>query len=431
MILITPVLLIQLFTTYIFFERHWNQMTDRLAFSVAGEIAVIADRIAENPARAPEIGRMAEHYLDLSVSFQPAKPAWPDDKEAPKVYRSWGTLVYQTLSQAMNARTAHPYAIRIEEERKLVHVALALDNGQLNITIPQRRLFSSSARIFLLWMLGSSVVLVTIAILFLRNQVRPIRRLAIAAERIGKGRDVPFFKPEGAREVRQAAQAFLDMRERINRQIAQRTSMLAGVSHDLRTPLTRMKLQAEILPDSPDVQALKNDILDMERMIDAYLQFARGEGGEETERTDLTTLLQRCAEGLQRTSATTDIALDIEENLSLPLRPIAFERCIGNLLSNAAKHAPKIWVHAEKTDEEIRITIDDNGPGVPENQYEEVFKPFIRGDTARSIAKGDKPGAGVGLGLPIAQDIVFAHGGDIALDRAPQGGLRVILTLPA
>jgi two-component system osmolarity sensor histidine kinase EnvZ len=223
--------------------------------------------------------------------------------------------------------------------------------------------------------------------------------------------------------VRQAAAAFLAMQERIKRQMQQRTAMLAGVSHDLRTPLTRMKLQAAILPAGPDVAALKEDINDMERMLNAYLDFVRGEGGEQAARTDLKEILERIAANLRRQGATAE--LTAAGDLSMPLRPVAFERALANLANNARKYAQNIKLSAERNDDVIQIQIDDDGPGIPPDKYEDVFKPFYRVEGSRNPSTG-----GVGLGLPIAQDIVHSHGGEIVLDKSPMGGLRVTIRVP-
>jgi two-component system osmolarity sensor histidine kinase EnvZ len=259
----------------------------------------------------------------------------------------------------------------------------------------------------------------------MRNQIRPIRRLAIAAERFGTGRDVPFFKIEGAREVRQAAKAFIDMRDRIQRQIQQRTAMLAGVSHDLRTPITRMKLQLEMMPKSGDTQGLKDDLGDMERMIEAYLQFAKGDGDEQPQRTDLMAMIQKLAAPLNRDQTRLYFHQDSMEPLWLLLRPVAFERCLNNIFGNALTYGRQAWVQVQKLDDMVEICCDDDGPGLNPAQYEEVFKPFVRGESSRNKKTG-----GVGLGLPIAQEIVMAHGGRIWLDQSPRGGLRVVIDLP-
>lgn len=425
MILITPVLLIQVISTYIFFDRHWDKMTSRLSFAAAGEIAVIADQIEQGTADEEElklISGYAVRRLDLLISFEKGKQLEDHDRDGGR--KKLRSSVARGLARALDFQLHRPYEIHADTQEKWVEVSVQLEDGVLHVSMPQRRMYSSSGYIFLLWMIGISIVLLAVAILFMRNQIRPIRRLAVAADRFGRGMDVPStFKPEGAWEVRQAARAFLDMHERIRRQIQQRTAMLAGVSHDLRTPLTRMKLQASMMGDSPDIDALKSDIADMERMIDAYLDFARGQGGEQAVRTDLREMLEGLALKARRQG--TDVDLVMEGDLSIQLRPIAFGRCLANIVGNARKYAPHVWIGARRSESGISVVIDDDGPGIPEDQYEEVFKPFVRGEPSRNPATG-----GVGLGLPIAQDIVHGHGGRIALARSPHGGLRVVIELP-
>jgi two-component system osmolarity sensor histidine kinase EnvZ len=421
LILVTPVLLIQVITSYVFITGHWSKMADRLAFAVAGEIAVIADQIEHgtDPDRIGRISGYAAQHLDLLISFETdaVDPAMSTEIDRRGV-------VERTLSHALADYVRRPFVITVDYHEKWVQADIQLENGVLHISLPQRRLFSSSGYIFLLWMIGTSIIMLFIAILFMRNQIRPIRRLAVVAERFGKGRDIPAsYKPEGAREIRQAAQAFLAMRDRIRRQMQQRTAMLAGVSHDLRTPLTRMKLQAAMLPASPDVEALKTDIADMEKMLNAYLDFVRGEGGEQAVRSDLRDMLERVVAGVRRHG--TDVTLAAEGELSMPLRPVAFERCLNNLVNNARKYADHIAVTAERNDDVIQIVIDDDGPGIPPEKYEDVFKPFYRVEGSRNQATG-----GVGLGLPIAQDIVHSHGGEISLEQSSLGGLRVVVRLP-
>ncbi len=259
--------------------------------------------------------------------------------------------------------------------------------------------------------------------MFMRNQVKPIRRLANAADDFGKGRDLSDFKLEGATEVRQAASAFIDMRDRIQRQINQRTDMLSGVSHDLRTPLTRMKLQLEMSPGEDAADALKGDIAEMERMLEGYLAFARGEGGESPVMTDLSTLLQDVADRARRNNARID--LHTEGRIDVTLRPNSFDRCITNLVENANRYAEHISIRAGIRDDGVEIVIDDDGPGIPQDQREEVFRPFYRLERSRNPGTG-----GVGLGLSIAQDSVRTHGGEIILEDSPMGGLRVRIRLP-
>jgi len=273
-------------------------------------------------------------------------------------------------------------------------------------------------------MVGTSLVLVAIAIYFLRRQVGPMRRLAHAAESFGKGIQVIDFKPQGAAEVRQAARAFLLMRERIQRQISQRTEMLAGVSHDLRTPLTRMKLQIAMTPETELVAALKADVADMERMVEGYLAFARGEGSERPVDTDLGALLDEVVDGARRHGAM--ITMDGDANgLHLTVRRDAIKRALTNLTDNAARHGERIRLAVGRTDDMVEIAIDDDGPGIPAEQRDSVFKPFFRLDSSRNPDTG-----GVGLGLTIARDVVRNHGGDLVLGESPLGGLRAAARLP-
>ena len=272
-------------------------------------------------------------------------------------------------------------------------------------------------------MVGVSLVLFAIATLFMRNQVRPLRRLAISADRFGRGLDVPDFKQAGALEVRQAASAFTLMRERIQRQISQRTEMLAGVSHDLRTPLTRIKLQLALMTDHPDIANIQTDINDMETMLEGYLAFARGEGGENAVAVNLGALLDEVVASARREGAAID--LHVEGDMVLPLRRDAFKRALVNLLSNSQRHAEHISVRAGRRNDGVVITIDDDGPGIPPDKREEVFRPFYRLDTSRNRETG-----GVGLGLAISRDVIRGHGGNIALDASPLGGLRVRIRLP-
>jgi two-component system osmolarity sensor histidine kinase EnvZ len=283
--------------------------------------------------------------------------------------------------------------------------------------------WSSTTYIFVMWMIGTSLVLLAIAILFLRNQVRPIRRLAVAAEAFGKGRDDAYLKPEGATEVRAAATAFLRMRQRIQRQIRQRIEMLAGVSHDLRTPLTRMKLELAMLGNDEGVAALKADVSEMEHMVEGYLDFARGQDAEVAVETDLGVILDDVVSNVRRQGGT--IGYSADGDLSIPIRPNAFKRCITNLVENARRHAKNVVLRAVRTPDTIDITIDDDGPGIPEENREDVFRPFVRLDESRNPETG-----GSGLGLTIARDIVRTHGGELILDEAPTGGLRALVRLP-
>jgi two-component system osmolarity sensor histidine kinase EnvZ len=307
-----------------------------------------------------------------------------------------------------------------------IMIQVQLTDGVLNVIVERERLFSSTTYIFVMWMVGTSMVLFAIATIFMRNQVRPIRRLATAVDNFGKGRDESDFKPEGAAEIRQAAAAFNLMRERILRAISQRTEILAGVSHDLRTVLTRLKLQLAMLGEGAEVAAMQDDVAEMENMVEEYLAFARGESAETIADTDIDAILGDIAQVARQGGAA---GVNYHQNgagaLVVPVRPNAFKRCVTNLVGNAVKHAECVDISARRTGDLVEILVDDDGPGIAPESREEVFKPFYRLDSARNLDSG-----GSGLGLTIARDIIRAHGGDVLLEDSPGGGLRARLRLP-
>jgi len=422
LIIVVPVLLLQIVVMSVFVDNHWRKITSRLAFGVAGEIAVISDEIETgiDDPRLETLTRYAAQNLDLLITYE---------KEAvlkPEIITqgAWESFTAEALSKALQEQVGRPFSLSTSPDDNWVNVGIQLNGGVLRVLALERRLFSTSAYIFLFWLGGSSVILFTIAAIFMRNQIRPIRRLAIAAERMGTGREISSFKPEGAREVRAAGRAFLDMHGRITRQIEQRTAMLAGISHDLRTPLTRLKLGLSFFEESEDIRNLKQDVNDMERMVNSYLDFVRG---DEREMTTLITISELVAKIIGKgRSQGTKITYKEDEVITLTARPLAMERCLSNLIGNAEKFAKKVEIEAKKHDGAILITIDDDGPGIPEELYEDVFKPFFRVDNSRNISSG----GGVGLGLPIARDIIHTHGGHITLDKSPLGGLRILIDLP-
>jgi two-component system osmolarity sensor histidine kinase EnvZ len=295
----------------------------------------------------------------------------------------------------------------------------------LAVLVPRDRVTVSKPDLFILWMVGASTILIGIAILFLRNQVRPIERLARAADSFGKGRAVPDFKPYGATEVRRAAQAFITMRERIERHVTQRTEMLAGVSHDLKTPLTRLKLELAMMPDGPDVRSMRGDVAEMEHMLDDYLAFARGEGGEEASLTDLSDLVREAASAAERAKPSSQISVTAPAHVPVSVKRAGIRRVLANLIDNALKHGTRVAVRLTQDERLVEIAVEDNGPGIPEPRREEAFRPFHRLDEGRNLQSG-----GSGLGLAIARDIARAHGGDIVLSESPLGGLKATVRLP-
>ncbi|HTJ63159.1 MAG TPA: ATP-binding protein [Alphaproteobacteria bacterium] len=415
LILVVPVVIAQLITVYIFFERHFSTLSVDLSRAVAGDIEMIIDEIEREPSSRQRIFSAAADSFELSLDFEPGARLTP-------VKTRWNPLIEPILETALAERVGRPFTIGAYGSDNWAEIRVQLPDGVLDVRSPQRRLFSYTAFVFIAWVIGAALLLTWIAVIFMRNQVRPIRRLAVAAERFGKGNDAMQLKPAGALEVRQAAAAFIVMRDRIRRQIAQRTEMLAGVSHDLRTPLTRMKLQLAMLPDAEEAEGLHADVAEMEGMIDAYLAFARGEGGEAAQPTDFAALLRDVVDGLPGKAAVT---VRIAGPIDITIRPMAMRRCLGNLLGNALRYAKAVEVTAVLDQRTVRVTIDDDGPGIPKDKREDVFRPFFRLDPSRNIATG-----GVGLGLSIARDIAHGHGGEIALEDSPLGGLRVVLTLP-
>ena len=415
LILVVPVVIAQLITVYIFFERHFSTLSVDLSRAVAGDIEMIIDESERDPASRARIFASASDAFELSIDFEPGAKLTP-------VVTRWNPLIEPILETALAERVGRPFTIGAYGNDNWAEIRVQLPDGVLDVRSPQHRLFSYTAFVFIAWVIGAALLLTWIAVIFMRNQVRPIRRLAVAAERFGKGNDTMQLKPAGAQEVRQAAAAFMVMRDRIRRQIAQRTEMLAGVSHDLRTPLTRMKLQLAMLDAAEDAEGLRADVTEMEHMIDAYLAFARGESGEAAQPTDFVALLSDVVEGLPGRAAVT---LSVGGPIDITVRPVAMRRCLGNLLGNALRYAKRVKVTASLDQKMVRVVIDDDGPGIPADKREDVFRPFFRLDPSRNIATG-----GVGLGLSIAQDIAHSHGGEIVLEDSPLGGLRVVLTLP-
>ena len=418
MIIVTPLVLLQIVSTWIFYDRHWDTITRRLAASVAGEISMIIQNMGHSPG--PEnTSRIltAAAYSGLRVNYR-LNEILPN--VAPEI---GGGILDRRLSKALEEQVARPFHMDTWSFDRNVRIAVQLPNGVLDVLVSRERLFSSTTYIFVMWMAGTSMVLFAIATVFMRNQVRPIRRLATAVDSFGKGREVPDFKPEGATEIRTAAAAFNLMRERVLRSISQRTEMLAGVSHDLRTPLTRMKLQLALLGDGKEVEELKADVQQMQTMVEEYLAFARGESTEAVVTADVRSLLDEVVVNARRDGA--NIELAGETALAVPVRPDAFKRCVINLVANAMLYADHVAVRAERVSDMIEITIDDDGPGIPEEEREEVFKPFYRLDSSRNPETG-----GTGLGLTIARDVMRGHGGDLQLEEAPDGGLRARLRLP-
>lgn len=419
LIIVVPLVVLQLVSAYVFYGSHWETVAKRLAKGLAGDVGAVIESLRAFPGEAERglILSIAANKMELDIRFLAGAILPNQPKAAPS------GLLERALAEAMDERVQRPYRIDADSLEREVVIRVQLSDGLLEVFAPRKRLFSSTTYVFILWMIGTAMLLFGIATVFMRNQVRSVSKLAVAADRFGKGQDVADFKPEGAREVRRAAQAFNLMRSRIQRQIQQRTEMLAGVSHDLRTPLTRMKLQLAIMGELDGRTELEEDINEMERMVEGYLAFARGEGSEQPEQTDLPALVDEVVGRFRRQGAVID--LHNEGGIAMPLRPDSMSRAIGNLIGNALRYGGHVWVRVGVRGEAAEVLVDDDGPGIPPDRREEVFKPFTRLETSRNPGTG-----GVGLGLTIARDIVRTHGGDVLLEDSPLGGLRARIRLP-
>ncbi len=419
LIILAPLVLLQIAATWFFFDRHYDVITKRLAQGIAGGVATIIEMLkrADTPEDRVYIFALAERTLQFRLSLEEGT-SLPPDLKPPR-----DTLLEEHLSNALYARLRRLFTIDADSLPLDVEIRVQLPQGVLRVLVRREQLFSDTTYIFVIWMVGASIILFAVAVIFMRNQVRPIRRLAEVAESFGKGRDVKNFRLEGATEVRQAASAFLLMRARIKRQIEQRTAMLAGVSHDLRTPLTRMKLELALMPPGPTRDSLAADATEMEHMIEGYLAFARGEGPEPLAEVDLTALVAEVTEQAARGGR--QVLFVGGPPLRLTLRPAAVKRALANLVENGLRHGTAVELTLTALPDRVEITVDDNGPGIPAAQREIVFKPFFRLEAGRDPNRG-----GAGLGLTIARDVARGHGGDVTLEAAPGGGLRARLRLP-
>lgn len=414
LIVLVPMVVLQAVALQIFYGSHLDELSRRLSGSVAGEIGFMIGQIERDPSRRVLVMQEADQHFTFNTVFlqnETLRRLPPPDAPGP---------VDTDLAQALAQDIHRPFNVSWHRHPGFLRVNVQMANGVLSIDVPRKRLFIGTLYIFLVWLIGSASLLAILAALFLRAQVRGIRRLSEAAENFGVGRDNGPIRPEGAIEVRRAATAFNRMQDRLRQFLTQRTTMLAGVSHDLRTPLTRLRLALAIQHDiSPaDLRDMEGDIEEMERLIGIYLSFVRGEGAEQAELTNLSALLMDLSVQARRAGAVVSLSVTPDMPLVV-LRPEAIRRALNNLLDNARRHAKQIWISAARSGATVRILIDDDGPGIPEADRELLFKPF-------ESARPD----GTGLGLSIARDVVIAHGGRILLRDRPEGGLRVVVELP-
>jgi two-component system osmolarity sensor histidine kinase EnvZ len=418
LLLVAPLFISELVGTKVFYDRFWSTVMRRLATGVTTNIALVVNRGPFH--RSDEDDRVFTSVdrktgLEFHFTYGGTLPRLPPPAAE--------TSIERFLATALADQDIGPFEVDPSALPASLTAEIQLPEGLMQVVIPRDRIYTSVTYVFLLWMIGTAFLALGAATMVMRNQVRAVRRLAVAADAFGKGRDVELFRPEGATEVRQAAAAFLVMRERIQRQMTQRTEMLAGVSHDLRTPLTRMKLELELLDETEEITGLKSDVSEMQQMIEGYLSFARGEGNEAQQVANIVELLEDVVSAARRGGA--DISLATPEELYVPVRRDGFRRCIVNLVSNAARYGGHVWITLVSDRTAVEIMIDDDGPGIPPELREAVFRPFYRLESSRNPSTG-----GVGLGLTIAKDVMRSHGGDLYLETSPQGGLRAHLILP-
>lgn len=420
-IIITPMVLLQSIMAFIFMERHWDQVTKRLSRSVASEIAFLIQNYEETDMTDDDelkFVTMANQHLRLGFSIL------HDTELPPPAPKPFFSLLDIKLSKQITKRVGRPFWIDTLGRTGFVDVRVKINSGLIfRFVTEQSRAYASNTHIFILWMVGSAVVLLGVAIIFLRNQITPIQQLAEAAHNFGMGRDVPDFRPRGAMEVQSAARAVLRMKERIERHVEQRTAMLAGVSHDLRTILTRFRLQLATFEDDEQVRDLRADVDEMQHMLEDYLAFVRGDGDEASADIDLYKFLSKVKQDVHTVARKVKIVAD--KGIMFRAKPNAFKRCVGNVVANASRFGEHVVVTANASERYLTITVEDDGPGIPVELREDVFRPFFRIDDARNQDEG-----GSGLGLAIALDIARSHGGDISLSGSDLGGLKAVVQIP-
>ena len=426
LILVLPTLLIQIVTAYIFFDRHWDDVSRRMSNSLSGEVAFLINQLKDIPAKQKtNVVKEFEEATKIDISF--------DNLDSFNLKKSSKNFPY--FQESLRSKISEPFIIQrkktADTNSDIVDISIKMAAQTLRLRTSVKRLESPTTTIFIAWMLGATMLFLFIAIIFLRNRIRPISRLAEEADNFGRGVETPNFRPSGATEVRKASRAFITMRERIKRQLRTRTDMLSGISHDLRTPLTRMKLQLAMLPADitnrddmrEAIMELDDDVHQMQQMIAEYLDFARDEGREETVRISLSEFLEDVVADYKRMNQSVEIIINATPEIDIRLS--SCRRMLHNIIDNALRYGTNCKVLLQQAGNYAEILIDDNGVGIPEEKREEVFKPFSRLEPSRNSKTG-----GVGLGLSIAKDVALAHGGKIELSTAPKGGLRVIIRLP-
>jgi len=421
-IILVPMIFVQIITVFIFYERHWDTVTRHMASNLSAEISLLVAQLgpAPTPERIEVVKKTGWDFFGFPIQFDP-KAEWAGRNHAVP-----DSFAEEMLRRELGTRLTREWRTNVDADPNLIFVDVQFDNGVLRIYASRKRIFSSTSWTFIGWTVGSSILMFAVALLFMRGQVRPILRLANAARQLGLGRPAPDYRLEGAKEVRLAGRAFQAMRHRIMRQLNERTEMLAGVSHDLRTPLTRIRLQLALMKQSEDTEAIRTDLAEMEDMIDAYLSFAAGEGEEAPQETQIEAMLERLVRQAAKAHGY-DISLTLPDDdiPPFPVRQKAIQRAFENVISNALAYSTKTEISLRFRNDEVTIFFDDNGAGIPPERRADAIRPFIRLEESRNRKTG-----GTGLGLSITSDIVLGHGGELVLADSPLGGLRVAIKLP-
>ena len=414
LIVAIPIIILQLTISIVFFDSLWIKTNKGMTRALIGEIKTFISAYEKEEYNKDSLIILFQEHLDFNVKFEPYKILPKEDLER------WFSPIDRNLRRELKSKISN-YWFDTTSYKNLIDLKIKYGNGYFQFYIPKERVTSSSARLFAFWITLPAFLLITIAIIFLKNQTRPIINLARASEKFGRGEDIEEFRPSGALEIRQAGFEFEKMRKRIIRHLNQRSEMLSGISHDLRTPLTRIKLQLSFIKDKEISKKLSDDVGEMEKMLNEYLQFASSRSAEITETFDLSELLKTTIMKYEKKEITTDISKEV----FLDGRKNLMQRCFSNLIDNAIKYSANVYISLRKLNNNILITIDDDGPGIPENERENVFKPFYKIDKSRGDSKSS-----VGLGLSIASDTVKSHGGNIKLETSPTNGLRIKVILP-
>ena len=415
LIVAAPTIILQITISVVFFDSLWIKTNKGMTRALVSEIKTFINAYDNEDANKEFVLHLFKSSLDFNVKFEENKIIPQDDLER------WFSPMDRSLRRELKSKKFN-YWFDTTSFKDLIDLRISYENGYFQFYVPRERLITTSARLFGLWITLPAVLIISIAIIFLKNQTRPIIRLAEASEKFGKGGKIEEFRPSGALEIRKAGYEFDKMRKRIKRHLNQRSEMLSGISHDLRTPLTRMKLQMAFISDKNISKKLSDDINEMEKMLNEYLQFARVGADENTETFDLTELISLILKKYNNEN----IKFEKKNRIYFDGRKGQIERCISNLINNSITYSEKIEVKIDKVKNNIFVSIDDNGPGIPKNEYENVFKPFYKIDKSRAETKSS-----VGLGLSIASDIVRSHGGNIKLEQSKLGGLKVRIFLPS